>query len=145
MTSGNAVGGKRLNRRGLFRRNSVTKPDHTVKKNEVPSLCYECRGPGHHWCDCPQCKPPTETPGWSRTSQKATSSAVTSATLSETLEHLRKLQVVEWATHIAPRLANPDFSKLWTDASGKCLGVVLQLSNHIFASLPCWSMSNGTE
>jgi len=74
----------------------VTKPEHTAKKSKVPGLCYECRGPGHHWRECPERKQPTETPGRSRTSQRATSSAVTSATSRETLEDRCQRLRQEW-------------------------------------------------
>ena len=75
------------------RENRLAKQDTVPKKSKVSGLCYECRGPGHHWRDCPERKPPSEAPGRNRAGQRATSSAVSShETLEDRCQRLRQ----EW-------------------------------------------------
>ena len=67
------------------RENRLAKQDTVPKKSKVSGLCYECHGPGHHWCDCPERKSPSEAPGRNRAGQQATSSVVSATPSHEML------------------------------------------------------------
>ena len=78
------------------RETRLAKPDTAPRKSKVPGLCYECHQPGHHWRECPESKPPSETLGKVRASQRATSLAVSVAHLHETLEDRCQRLRQEW-------------------------------------------------
>ena len=78
------------------RENTLAKQNTVRKKSKVSGLCYECFGPGHHWRDCPERKPPSKAPGSNRTGQQATSSAVSATPSHETLEDCCQRLRQEW-------------------------------------------------
>ena len=74
----------------------LAKPDTAPRISKVTGLCYECCQPGHHWHDCPERKPPGETPGKVRASQRVTSLAVSAAHSHEKLEDRCQILRQEW-------------------------------------------------
>ena len=66
-----------------------------AEKQECWGLCHECQSPHHKWRDCPQRKPPSETPSQNNRNQRPTN-AVSQAAPSEELEDRCQRLIQEW-------------------------------------------------